>query len=63
MKIGIIGATGNIGQRVLREAVERGHQVTGFTRDQRLSKRLERISSGRRSTCSTQTPFARGSQG
>jgi uncharacterized protein len=33
MKIGIIGATGNIGQRVLREAVERGHQVTGFTRD------------------------------
>ena len=33
MDIGIIGATGNIGQRVVREAVGRGHRVTGFTRD------------------------------
>jgi putative NADH-flavin reductase len=33
MNIGIIGATGNIGQRVLTEAVGRGHHVTAFTRD------------------------------
>lgn len=33
MHIGIIGASGNIGQRVVREAVGRGHHVTGFTRD------------------------------
>jgi len=33
MDIGIIGATGNIGQRVVREALGRGHRVTGFTRD------------------------------
>ena len=33
MRIGIIGATGNIGQRILAEALSRGHQVTAFTRD------------------------------
>ncbi|WP_442895730.1 NAD(P)H-binding protein [Bradyrhizobium sp. AZCC 2262] len=33
MDIGIIGATGNIGQRVVREAHGRDHRVTGFTRD------------------------------
>ncbi|GEN07340.1 hypothetical protein MFU01_23770 [Myxococcus fulvus] len=33
MNIGIIGATGNIGQRVLTEALSRGHHVTAFTRD------------------------------
>ncbi|WP_433756631.1 NAD(P)-dependent oxidoreductase [Nocardia sp. CA-135398] len=33
MFIGIVGATGNIGQRVLTEAVTRGHHVTAFTRD------------------------------
>ncbi len=33
MDIGIIGATGNIGQRVVREALGRGHRVTGFRRD------------------------------
>lgn len=33
MNIGIIGATGNIGQRVLIEAIGRGHQATAFTRD------------------------------
>jgi uncharacterized protein len=33
MNIGIIGATGNIGQRLLSEAVNRGHRVTAFTRD------------------------------
>jgi putative NADH-flavin reductase len=33
MHIGIIGATGNIGRRVVTEAVARGHQVTAFSRD------------------------------
>ncbi|NUP35843.1 MAG: NAD(P)H-binding protein [Streptomyces sp.] len=33
MRIGIIGATGNIGQRVVTEALGRGHDVIAFTRD------------------------------
>jgi uncharacterized protein len=33
MRIGIIGATGNIGQRVVAEALGRGHDVIAFTRD------------------------------
>jgi uncharacterized protein len=33
MNIGIIGATGNIGQRILAEALSRGHYVTAFTRE------------------------------
>ncbi|MDX3227440.1 NAD(P)-dependent oxidoreductase [Streptomyces sp. ME19-01-6] len=33
MRIGIIGATGSIGQRVVTEALGRGHDVTAFTRD------------------------------
>lgn len=33
MHIGIIGATGNIGQRLLVEAVQRHHHVTAFTRN------------------------------
>ncbi|MGO4429904.1 NAD(P)H-binding protein, partial [Streptomyces sp. MCAF7] len=33
MRIGIIGATGNIGQRVVTEALDRGHDVIAFTRD------------------------------
>jgi uncharacterized protein len=32
MKILIIGATGNIGSRILREAVSRGHEVTAVVR-------------------------------
>lgn len=32
MNIGIIGATGNIGQRTVVEALGRGHHVTAFTR-------------------------------
>jgi uncharacterized protein len=31
--IALIGATGNIGKRVLDEALARGHRVTGTTRD------------------------------
>ncbi|MFC8533868.1 NAD(P)-dependent oxidoreductase [Streptomyces sp. NPDC057249] len=33
MHIGVIGASGTIGNRVVTEAIERGHQVTAFTRD------------------------------
>jgi len=33
MKIALFGATGMIGQRVLAEAVSRGHQVTAVARD------------------------------
>ncbi|CAO5156107.1 NAD-dependent epimerase/dehydratase family protein [Frankia sp. AiPs1] len=33
MHIGIIGATGNIGSRVVTEALGRGHRVSAFTRD------------------------------
>lgn len=32
MKILLIGATGNIGSRILREAVSRGHEVTAVSR-------------------------------
>ncbi|WP_067676967.1 NAD(P)-dependent oxidoreductase [Nocardia miyunensis] len=32
MFIGVIGATGNIGQRVVAEALSRGHHVRAFTR-------------------------------
>ncbi|MFG3053338.1 NAD(P)-dependent oxidoreductase [Kitasatospora sp. NPDC048239] len=33
MHIGVIGATGTIGSRVVTEALERGHLVTAFSRD------------------------------
>ncbi|GAA2679622.1 NAD(P)-dependent oxidoreductase [Streptomyces lunalinharesii] len=33
MHIGVIGATGGIGSRVVTEALERGHHVTAFSRD------------------------------
>ncbi|HKH84092.1 MAG TPA: NAD(P)-dependent oxidoreductase [Gemmatimonadales bacterium] len=33
MKIVVIGATGNIGRRVIHEALSRGHEVTGIVRD------------------------------
>lgn len=33
MKIVLFGATGNIGQRIAREALERGHDVVGVVRD------------------------------
>lgn len=34
MKIGIIGASGKVGNLVLKEAVSRGHEVTAIVRDQ-----------------------------
>ncbi len=33
MKLVVIGATGNVGQRIAREALERGHEVVGVVRD------------------------------
>ena len=33
MKIALIGATGGVGSRVLKEATSRGHQVTAIARD------------------------------
>ena len=33
MNIALAGATGNIGSRILDEALSRGHRVTGITRD------------------------------
>jgi putative NADH-flavin reductase len=33
MQIGVIGATGTIGSRVVGEALDRGHRVTAFSRD------------------------------
>jgi hypothetical protein len=33
MKIVLFGATGNIGQRIIAEALRRGHSVTGVVRD------------------------------
>ena len=33
MKIALIGATGNVGQRVTAEALRRGHQVVAIARD------------------------------
>jgi hypothetical protein len=33
MKIALIGATGNVGQRIVAEALRRGHQVTAIARD------------------------------
>ena len=39
MKLFLLGATGNSGRRILRFALERGHQVTALVRNQ--SKLLE----------------------
>ena len=33
MKIGIIGATGKVGNKVLQEATQRGHEVTAIVRN------------------------------
>ena len=38
MKVVVFGATGNIGQRIVREALSRGHEVTGVVRDPEVQK-------------------------
>lgn len=41
MRIGVIGATGGIGRRVVAEALSRGHQVEAFSRDAARARRDE----------------------
>ncbi|MGW6706241.1 NAD(P)-dependent oxidoreductase [Streptomyces sp. NPDC054956] len=44
MHIGVIGATGGIGSRVVTEALERGHHVTAFSRDAaRIDEKRENV--------------------
>ncbi|KZE81193.1 3-beta hydroxysteroid dehydrogenase [Paenibacillus elgii] len=44
MKIALVGATGTIGQRILEEALSRGHQVTAIVRDPaRVTKQNENL--------------------
>ena len=44
MQIGVIGATGTIGNRVAGEALSRGHRVTAFSRDAaQIADRRENI--------------------
>ena len=40
MKITVIGATGNVGKRVVAEALSRGHQVTAVMRNASGSSQL-----------------------
>ncbi|MBO8196560.1 NAD(P)H-binding protein [Streptomyces oryzae] len=42
MHIGVIGATGTIGSRVVTEALDRGHNVKAFSRDAAQARREER---------------------
>ncbi|MGW1812444.1 NAD(P)-dependent oxidoreductase [Streptomyces sp. NPDC002125] len=42
MHIGVIGATGTIGSRVVAEALDRGHDVKAFSRDAVQAQREER---------------------
>ncbi|MEU9499762.1 NAD(P)H-binding protein [Streptomyces sp. NPDC048196] len=42
MHIGVIGATGTIGSRVVTEALHRGHTVKAFSRDAAQAQREER---------------------
>jgi putative NADH-flavin reductase len=45
MKIALFGANGTIGQRILREALDRGHEVTAIVRDpSRFDKTSEKLS-------------------
>ncbi len=42
MKIGVIGANGKAGQLVVKEALNRGHEVIGFVRDSsKVSESIE----------------------
>jgi putative NADH-flavin reductase len=45
MKIALFGANGTIGQRILREALDRGHEVTAIVRDpSRFDQASEKLS-------------------
>ena len=50
MKIVVFGATGIVGKAVVREALEKGHEVTVLTRDAgKVATRHERLHVVRRS--------------
>src|ERR1044071_556644 len=38
MKIVVFGATGNVGERIVKEALHRGHDIVGVVRDPAKSK-------------------------
>ena len=40
MRLFLLGATGNAGRRILKFALERGHEVTAFVRDQNKLKQI-----------------------
>jgi putative NADH-flavin reductase len=44
MQIGVIGATGTIGSRIVSEAQSRGHHVTAFSRDASQIQGRSRVS-------------------
>ena len=47
MKIALVGATGNIGREIARQALERGHQVTAIVRrDSGLPAEAEQWAAG-----------------
>ena len=54
MKLVVFGATGNVGQRVVAEALRRGHEVVGVVRDpdavQSPDPRVSDTSCGSRAT-------------
>jgi uncharacterized protein len=44
MKVALVGATGNAGSRVLKELVDRGHQVTGIVRHPENVPKIDNVS-------------------
>ena len=50
MNIVLAGATGNIGSRILDEALRRGHRVTGLTRDPPSSRRAQGLQAKKANT-------------
>jgi len=45
MKIGVIGATGKAGSLIVKEAVDRGHEVTAIVRNaSKLNERFTVVS-------------------
>lgn len=44
MKLAVVGATGIIGQRIVKEALERGHEVTALVRDEsRITEKHQQL--------------------
>ena len=47
MKVALIGASGNVGSRILTELLNRGHEVTGIVRHPEKLQRHERLAAKR----------------